>query len=115
MTDAVVLAHGLGGSSDLPVPYAYSVIGAAWALKFTFALVTFAWRRPKVDPDKTSRPLPTALTAMVDSPVARWIVAAAVLVFTVWVVLAGLCGPQTQVNALLGVFYVLLWVGLVVV
>jgi hypothetical protein len=37
------------------------------------------------------------------------------LTFTVWVVLAGLCGPQTQANALLGVFYVLLWVGLVAV
>jgi hypothetical protein len=115
VTDPAILAHGLGGSSDLPVPYAYSVIGAAWALTFTFALVAFAWRRPRFDPDKPGRPLPTALTAMVDSPVARWIVAAAVLVFTVWVVLAGLCGPQTQVNALLGVFYVLLWVGLVVV
>ena len=30
-----------------------------------------------------------------------------------WVVLAGLWGPQSESNALLGVFYVLLWVGLV--
>jgi hypothetical protein len=110
-----ILAHGLGGSSDLPVPYAYSVIGAAWALTFTFALVAFAWRRPRFDPLKPGRPLPAALTAVVDSPVARGIVAAAVFAFTVWVVLAGLCGPQTQANALLGAFYVLLWVGLVVV
>jgi hypothetical protein len=29
--------------------------------------------------------------------------------------LAGLCGPQTHANAVLGVFYVLLWVGLVAV
>ncbi len=115
MTGRVILAHGLGGSSDLPVPYAYSVIGAAWALTFTFALVAFAWRRPRFDPLKPGHPLPTTLTAVVDSPVARGIVAAAVLIFTVWVVLAGLCGPQTQANALLGVFYVVLWVGLVVV
>ena len=113
MTDAVVLAHGLGGSSDLPVPYAYSVIGAAWALTFTFALVAFAWRRPRFDPLKPAHPLPAALTALVDSPVTRGFAAAGALAFTVWVVLAGLCGPQTQANALLGVFYVLLWVGLV--
>ena len=115
MTGAVVLAHGLGGSSDLPVPYAYSVIGAAWALTFTFALVAFAWRRPRFDPAKPGHPLPAALTAFVDSPLTRGVSAAAALVFAVWVVLAGLCGPQTQANALLGAFYVLLWVGLVAV
>ena len=114
MTGAAILAHGLGGSSDLPVPYAYSVIGAAWALTFTFALVAFAWRRPRFDPLKPGHPLPKALTSVVDSPVTRGIVAGAALIFTVWVVLAGLYGPQTQANALLGVFYVLLWVGLVV-
>jgi hypothetical protein len=115
VTDAAILAHGLGGSSDLPVPYAYSVIGAAWALTFTFALVAFAWRRPRFDPLKPGHPLPKALTSVVDSPVLRGIVAGAALIFTVWVVLAGLYGPQTQANALLGVFYVMLWVGLVVV
>jgi hypothetical protein len=115
VTDAVVLAHGLGGSSDLPVPYAYSVIGAAWALTFTFALVAFAWRRPRFDPLKPGHPLPAALTALVDSRLTRGALAAAALAFTVWVVVAGLCGPQTQANALLGVFYVLLWVGLAAV
>jgi hypothetical protein len=114
VTDAEVLAHGLGGSSDLPVPYAYSVIGAAWALTFTFALVAFAWRRPRFDPAKPGHPLPATLTALVDSQVTRGVAAAAALTFTVWVLLAGMWGPQTQANALLGVFYVLLWVGLVV-
>ena len=115
MTDPVVLAHGLGGSSDLPVPYAYSVIGAAWALTFTFALVAFAWRRPRFDPLKPGHPLPSAVTALVDSRLTRGVAATAALLFAVWVVLAGLWGPQTQANALLGVFYVLLWVGLAAV
>jgi hypothetical protein len=115
VTDPVVLAHGLGGSSDLPVPYAYSVIGAAWALTFTFALVAFAWRRPRFDPLKPGHPLPSVVTALVDSELTRGVAATATLLFAVWVVLAGLWGPQTQANALLGVFYVLLWVGLVAV
>ena len=109
----VVLAHGLGGSSDLPVPYAYAMVGAAWALTFTFALVAFAWRRPRFDPLKPGHPLPAAVTALVDAPVTRRTAAVVALVFAVWVVLAGVWGPQTQSNALLGAFYVLLWVGLV--
>jgi hypothetical protein len=108
-----VLAHGLGGSTDLPVPYAYAMVGAAWALTFTFALVAFAWRRPRFDPLKPGRPLPGTLTRVVDARPTRSTVAGAALVFTVWVVLAGVFGPQTQTNAMLGVFYVLLWVGLV--
>lgn len=108
-----VLAHGLGGSGDLPVPYMYAMVGAAWALTFTFALVAFAWRRPRFDPLKTGRPLPTALTTLVDARVARWAAAGVALVFAAWAVAAGVWGPQTQSNALLGAFYVLLWVGLV--
>ncbi len=109
----VVLAHGLGGSGDLPVPYAYAMVGAAWALTFTFALVFSAWRRPRFDPLKPGHPLPTALTTLVDARATRWTVAGLALVFAVWVVLAGLWGPQSESNALLGAFYVLLWVGLV--
>lgn len=109
----MILAHGLGGSSDLPVPYAYAMIGAAWALTFTFALVFFAWRRPRFDPDKPGRPLPEVVTALVDARVIRATAAGLTLLFTAWVVMAGLWGPQTQANALLGVFYVLLWVGVV--
>ena len=89
------------------------MVGAAWALTFTFALVAFAWRGPRFDPLKPGHPLPAALTTLVDARVTRWTVAAAALAFAVWVVLAGVWGPQTQSNALLGAFYVLLWVGLV--
>jgi hypothetical protein len=112
-TDPVLLAHGLGGSSDLPVPYAYAMVGAAWALTFTFALVAFAWRRPRFNPDAPGHPLPAVLTTLVDARATRWTVAAVALAFAVWVILAGLWGPQTQANGLLGAFYVLLWVGLV--
>ncbi|SOJ54996.1 hypothetical protein MSIMFB_02487 [Mycobacterium simulans] len=110
---SVVLAHGLGGSSDLPVPYAYAMVGAAWALTFTFAVVAFAWRQPRFDPAKPGHALPTALTTLVDSRATRRTVAGLALAFTAWVVMAGVWGPQTQANGMLGAFYVLLWVGLV--
>jgi hypothetical protein len=108
-----VLAHGLGGSTDLPVPLSFALIGAAWALTFTFAVVALAWRQPRFDPDKPGRPLPRWVTSLVDAPATRWAVAMAALAFAVWVMVAGFIGPQDADNPLPGVFYVLLWVGLV--
>jgi hypothetical protein len=111
----VLLAHGLGGSNDLPIPYSYALIGAAWALTLTFAVVALAWRTPRFDPDKPGRALPAWVTAAVDAHVTRALIGAAALVFTAWVVALAFVGPQDGDNALPGVFYVLLWVGLVAV
>ena len=108
-----VLAHGLGGSTDLPIPFTYAVIGAAWALTFTFAVVALAWRRPRFDPDRPGRPLPRWITTVIDAPVTRWAVAIAALLFAAWVAVVAFFGPQDATNPLPGVFYVLLWVGLV--
>ncbi|WP_276021469.1 hypothetical protein [Mycobacterium barrassiae] len=110
-----VLAHGVGGSTDLPVPLSYAVIGAAWALAATFAVVAVAWRTPRFDPAKPGRELPTWVTAVVDSSIVRWFFAAAAAIFSIWVAVAAIWGPQGSDNALPGAFYVLLWVGLVAV
>ncbi|RZT24887.1 hypothetical protein EV589_0609 [Mycobacterium sp. BK558] len=110
-----LLAHGLGGSTDLPIPVTYALIGAAWALTFTFAVVALAWRSPRFDPDRPGRALPGRVTAVVDAPATRWVLAAVSLLLTGWVAMAALFGPQTADNPLPGVFYVLLWVGLVAV
>ena len=110
-----VLAHGLGGSADLPIPYTYALIGAAWALTFTFAVVALAWKRPRFDATRPGRPLPRWVDTVVDAPVTRGVVAAAALLFTGWVTMAAGWGPQDADNPLPGVFYVLLWVGLVAV
>ena len=108
-----VIAHGLGGSADLPIPLTYALIGAAWALTFTFAVVALAWKRPRFDPEKPGRELPSWVTATVDAPVTRWTLGIVGLLLTVWVGFAALFGPQNGDNPLPGVFYVLMWVGLV--
>lgn len=110
-----VLAHGLGGSNDLPIPYTYALIGAAWALTFTFAVVVLAWKKPRFDSAKPGRPLPRWVTSLTDAPAVRRTMAAAGLLFAVWVAVAAVFGPQNGDNALPGVFYVLLWVGLTAV
>jgi hypothetical protein len=110
-----VLAHGLGGSTDLPIPFTYALIGAAWALTFTFAVVALAWRKPRFDPAKTPRPLPKWVSTVIDAAVTRWALALAGLVLAVWVGIRAFVGPQNAENPLPGVFYVLLWIALVAV
>jgi hypothetical protein len=113
--DVTVAAHGVGGSTDLPLPLEYALIGGVWALIVTFAVVGVAWRTPRFDPVKPGRALPRWVTTAVDSPTVRGVAAAAVLAATVWVAIAAIWGPQGNDNALPGTFYVLLWVGLVAV
>ena len=108
-----VLAHGLGGSTDLPIPFTYALIGAAWALTFTFAVVALAWRKPRFDPDKPGRALPRWVTTLVDAPATRWVVGIAAFCSRSGWRSPRFFGPQNADNPLPGVFYVLLWVGLV--
>nr|WP_313674674.1 hypothetical protein [Mycolicibacterium sp.] len=114
-TAETVLAHGVGGSTDLPLPLSYALIGGVWALIVTFAVVGVAWRTPRFDPAKPGRALPQWVTGAVDSPIVRGVLAAVALAATVWVGVAAIWGPQGNDNALPGAFYVLLWVGLVAV
>lgn len=110
----MIVAHGLGGSEDLPIPYTSVLIGGAWALTFSFAVVVFAWRTPRFGPDKPGRPAPLWVARFVDSPATRTVAAVMALVFAVWVMMAGVFGPDAHDNPFAGSFYVLLWVGLVV-
>ena len=77
-----VLAHGVGGSTDLPLPLSYALIGGVWALIITFAVVGVAWRTPRFDPAKPGRALPQWVTTAVDSAVVRGVLAAVAMVAT---------------------------------
>ncbi|WP_328813674.1 hypothetical protein [Rhodococcus sp. NBC_00297] len=106
-----VLAHGLGGSTDLPIPVTYALIGGAWALAASFAVLLLAWKTPRLTPDRHL--VRTPLARLVDAAAFRGVVGAASVALAVWVGAASVLGPQDASNALLGVFYVLVWVGLV--
>lgn len=106
------LAHGLGGATDLPIPFSYALVGAAWALTFSFVLLLFAWRAPRLDPRSPGRPLPAVVGRIVDSAVLRTIAATMGVGCTVLVLAVAFFGPADPArNPVPGVLYVFLWVG----
>ncbi len=111
----MILAHGLGGSTDLPIPATYVLIGGAWALSISFAVLMFAWRTPRLDPSHHWVTLPQRMAGAVDAGPTRVALRLLVLAFAVYVAGAAFAGPGDATNVLPGVFYVLLWVGLPVV
>lgn len=109
-----VLAHGLGGGSDLPIPASYAVLGGAAALTISFTVLVLAWRTPRYENAGGGRPAPAWLTSVVDHPAFPRVLRAlglAVLAFSLWALLAGVDRPAE--NPVFGIVYVLLWVGLV--
>jgi len=107
----LVLAHGVGGAADLPIPAAWAVTGGAAALAITFVVLLLAWRSPRLA-DPGGRPVPR-LDAVVGSAPYRVGVRLIGLAATAYVVAAALFGADLRVNPVFGVVYVLLWVGLV--
>lgn len=106
------LAHGLNGSADLPIPLTYALIGAAWALTFSFAILLVAWRRPRLDPDAPGRLLPSFVRVFIDSPVVRIALAVVGVVGAMVVGLVAVFGSASpQRNPAPGVFYIYVWVG----
>lgn len=107
-----LLAHGLGGAADLPIPLTYALIGAAWALTFSFAVIAFAWREPRLEPDSPGIALPAGFRSIIDAPVSRVAIATVSTVVFGTVLAIGVAGPGDPArNPVPGVVYVFLWVG----
>jgi hypothetical protein len=109
----VVLAHGVGGGRDLPIPFQYAVIGAAWAMVISFALLAFAWRTSRFRGDESGVPVPRWIAAVVDSSWTHALMRLMVLAFTAVFLVALLFGPDLVTNPAFGMFYVFIWVGIV--
>lgn len=106
-----ILAHGLGGRLDLPVPRWLFVYGAAAALVVTFVALSVLWKTPRLeDPaDPPRRGLGGLLTATW----AEWTVRTLSLAAFLLVAIAGLGGRDEPTQNLAPVVvYVWFWVGL---
>ena len=109
----MVLAHGVGGAQDLPIPAELAIAGAGAALAVSFIVLALAWRSPRYDAATSGRRAPAWLERVADSAYTRVAARTLGLVFFLYVVWAALAGPDLLTNPTFGVVYVLLWVGLV--
>jgi hypothetical protein len=109
-----LLAHGIGGVSDLPVPQWLFYYGGAVVLVVSFLALAALWRRPRLEHAGPGRPLPGRISRIVLSSPVRIALAALSLSLLVLVGLAGLLGEQSPTENIAPTFvYVLFWLGLV--
>ena len=109
-----VLAHGVGGRSDLPVPEWQAAWGAALVMVLSFAALGLLWRRPRLGSLAMGRRLNGAAETLLRAAggMGRLV---ALLLFVV-VLVAGLFGSHDTVSNIAPVsVYVIFWVGVPVV
>jgi hypothetical protein len=107
-------AHGIGGAKDLPIPAEYAIAGACAALAVSFIVLALAWRKPRfnVEPPP-ERSLVSRVGDVVDSTRFTLALRTFGLAAFLYVAAAAIFGEDSLVNPFFGVFYVLLWVGIV--
>ncbi|GAA3422709.1 hypothetical protein [Streptosporangium vulgare] len=110
----MLLAHGIGGRQDLPIPFSAALIGAILALLVSFVALGALWTEPRLGGDlRRPRPLASLVQGMVSARAWPWFWRVAGLVAAAYFCVGLLFGPDRVENPTAGVFYVLFWVGLV--
>jgi hypothetical protein len=109
-----LLAHGLGGRADLPVPVWMAQYAAALVLIVTFFMLARFWESPRLQEPYRGRPLPMGLQRLLDAPAFRLalhLIGLAALVLIVVVAAFGTGSSAT--NPAPTWLYVWFWVGIV--
>lgn len=108
-----MIAHGIGGRVDLPVPRWLFLYGAAAAVVLSFVLLAALWRQPRLEGTAHSRRLPPLLQRLLSDPTLGWVVRGASLLLFVVVTLAAFLGQSVPGANLASVLvYIWFWVGL---
>ncbi|MGI8521458.1 MAG: hypothetical protein ACR2MC_12815 [Actinomycetota bacterium] len=109
-----ILAHGIGGRSDLPVPLWLALYGGAAAVVVSFAALGVFWRRERFSVDGPGRSLPLVLQSALDAPITRALLSALGLALFVITLAVGVMGASNgSANPVPTWIYVWFWVGLV--
>ena len=109
-----ILAHGIGGVRDLPVPAWLFLYGAAIVLVVSFVALGVLWRRPLLEQHADGRPLPATAQRILLSPVLRVVLGAASFLLLLLTVAACFFGAASSALNIAPTFvYVGFWIGLV--
>ncbi|MGH2572076.1 MAG: fenitrothion hydrolase [Actinomycetota bacterium] len=112
-TPAPVLAHGIGGRVDLPVPRWLFVYGAAAAVIASFVALAILWKEPRLEGREGSYRFPEPLQRLLTSRVLeRMVRGFSLFIFLVVTAAAAFGEPFTSANIAPIFVYVWFWVGL---
>jgi hypothetical protein len=110
----LILAHGVGGVRDLPVPTWLFSWGAAVVLVLSFLLLGTLWKRPQLERLAEGRPFAPSLERALRSTALRVVLGALSAGLLVLVFLAALLGEPSSTTNLAPTFvYVVFWLGIV--
>jgi hypothetical protein len=113
LLDDLVQAHGVGGQKDLPISLPLAISGAMAALVISFTVLAVAWRTPRYDAATSGRPAPAWLDRVVRSVPFRAGLRLVGFVLFAYTAVVAVLGENLFINPIFGLFYVVLWVGLV--
>lgn len=108
----MLLAHGIGGRTDLPIPLTAALIGAGAALLVSFLALGLLWRDPRLDPARAGLPLPQPAQRVLDSVATRVTLRFVGLLVTGYVLMAAVLGRDDSSNPTAGAVYALFWAGI---
>ncbi|MGH3915656.1 MAG: hypothetical protein ACRDTC_19950 [Pseudonocardiaceae bacterium] len=109
----MILAHGVGTRSDLPLPIWLAALGAGMALMISFVVLAVLWRGPRLRRD-AGIALPRRLTGLLDATATRILLTGLTLGAVGGVCLVGFAGPaELGSNLAPWAFFITFWVGLV--
>jgi len=107
-----LLAHGIGGVRDLPVPPSFFFVTAAVVLVVSFLLLGVLWKRPLLERHQAGRALPEAVSAVVLSRTLRILLQALSAGLLVLTLATALFGTTTELLNWAPTFvYVAFWLG----
>ena len=113
MTWSWLLAHGIGGIRDLPVPKYVFYYGAAGVLVISFVALAFLWKRPVLAERRNGRPLPRRAQRVLLSTTLRVITGAVSFFLLCFLWLGALVGKNSSgVNFTPTFVYVYFWIAM---
>jgi hypothetical protein len=110
----LLLAHGLGGRSDLPVPLWLALYGGGAAVIVSFTALGAFWQETRLERGGRDLVLPPVVQRALDARATRGVARAlTVAMFVVTLLVAALGTDSSASNPAPTWFYVWFWVGLV--